>query len=147
MRIFHHNKTGSSSRALRFREKLLFPFTSRLFQGYKTELALFAAFLYSAVFLPKPPNSGQQQRQPGQEQSEILNILCCWACFATSEVPKSFRNCRQMRLHCLAFISPLLGWYLEAVSKQTAASQNTVLIKRSVVMQGCTCERALRSDC
>lgn len=47
----------------------------------------------------------------------------------------------------IAFVSSLLGWYLEAVSKQTAASQNTVLIKRSVVMQGCTCKRALRSDC
>lgn len=120
MRIFHHNKTGISSRALRFREMLLFPFTSRLFQGCKTELALFAAFLYSAVFLPKPPNSGQQQRQPGQEQSEILNILCCWACFATSEVPKSFRNCRQMRLHwhCFHLLSPrlVLGGCLKANS-------------------------------
>lgn len=128
MRIFHHNKTGSSSRAFRFREKLLFPFTSRLFQGYKTELALFAAFLYSAVFLPKLPNSGQQQRQPGQEQSEILNILCCWACFATSEVPKSFRNYKQMRLHCHFFCLPsprlVLGGCLKANNSITEYSFN-----------------------
>lgn len=125
-----------------------FPFTSRLFQGCKAGLALFASLAYSAVFLPKPPNSGQQQRQPGQEQSEILNILCCWACFASREVSKSFRNCRHTRLHCHCFHHlPLLDWYLEAVSKQTAAVSSSKaeygFNQKKCGDAGCTCERRL----